>query len=162
MAFRTQTTQYVLPGLAALAASLLLSASAIAASHSGIACEQVGRELKSLEVPVEALTLTAIDHVPILRQAAEPHAADANSHITGADIPYLYLTPRVAGILRDVFGTPAEELSPALPPVKPELRSSSPLADSEETADSATVPDNAADEANDMPRFQRQMYRTDI
>lgn len=160
--FRTQTTQYVLSGLPALAATLLLSASAVAASNSRMPCAQVGRDLKSLEITVEALTLTAVDHVPIAQNAAKPNTPDGESHVTESEIPYLYLTPRVTSILRDVFGTTAEDLSPALPPVKPKLRSSSPLADSEETADSATVPDDVAIESDDMPRYKRQMYRTDI
>jgi hypothetical protein len=160
--FRTQTTQYGLSGLSALAATLLLSASAVAASNSGMPCAQVGRDLKSLEITVEALTLTAVDHVPIAQNAAKPNTPDGESHVTESEIPYLYLTPRVTSILRDVFGTTAEDLSPALPPVKPKLRSSSPLADSEETADSATVPDDVAIESDDMPRYQHQMYRTDI
>jgi hypothetical protein len=125
-------------------------------------CAQVGRDLKSLEITVEALTLTAVDHVPIAQNAAKPNTPDGESHVTESEIPYLYLTPRVTSILRDVFGTTAEDLSPALPPVKPKLRSSSPLADSEETADSATVPDDVAIESDDMPRYQHQMYRTDI
>lgn len=156
--FRTQTTQYGLSGLPALAATLLLSASAVAASNSGIPCEQVGRDLKSLEVTVEALTLTAVVHVPIAQNAAKPNTPDGESHVTESGIPYLYLTPHVTSFLRDVFGTTAEDL----PPVTPTSQSSSPLADSEETADSATVPDDVAIESDDMPRYQHQMYRTDI
>lgn len=160
--FRTQTTQCVLSGWPALAATLLLSASAVAASNSGMPCEQVGRDLKSLEVTVEALTLTAVDHVPMAQNAAKPNTPDGEYHVTESGIPYLYLTPRVTSILRDVFGTTAEDLPPAVPPVKPKSRSSSPLADSEATADSATVPDDVAIESDDMPRYQHQMYRTDI
>lgn len=161
--FRTQTTQYVRSGLPALAAALLLSsASAVAANNSGMPCEQVSRDLKSLEVTVEALTLTAVDHVPIAQHAAKPNTPDGKSHVTESEIPYLYLTPRVTSILRDVFGTTAEDLPPTSPLVKPKPRSSSPLADSEETADSASVPDDVAIESDDMPRYQHQMYRTDI
>ena len=71
---RTQTTRFVVYGLSAIATTLILSASARAATNAVKPCEQVGRDLKSLQVPVTTLTVDAVDHVPIDQDVTEPNA----------------------------------------------------------------------------------------
>ena len=151
MDFRFQPKRYIISGLSVLAATLMLSSTTHAATSAVIPCEQVGRDLKSLEVPVDALTVDKVDHVP-----TDTAAFDAQSAVTDAVVPILNLTPRITNILRDVFGT-TEELSPDTP----QQPSSSPLADSDENSDAAK-PADAGIETSDLPQFRQQMYRTDI
>ena len=154
--FRVQPKRTIISGLSVLAAVLMLSAPAHAASRFVVPCEQVGRELKSLELPVNALTVDVVDHTP-----TDPDAVDEQSVITDSVAPVLYLTPRVANILRDVFGTTIEELPQKLPNERPAQPSSSPLADSDQKS-VAVEPADTGNETSDLPRLQQQMLRTDI
>ena len=154
----TQTTRFVVCSLSALATSLILSVSALAATDSVIPCEQVGRDLKSLNVPVNSLTVNAVDHVVIDPDASDPDAISTERLVNDLEAPVLFLTPRVTQILRDVFGVTTEEQAP-----DPTVReSSSPVADREEAIDSAISPTDVVNEVIDLPHYQRQMYRTDI
>lgn len=149
---RAQQLRNIVSGLPLLVASLMLSATAHAASKSGVPCEQVGRDLQSLEVPVDALAVEAVDHAPI-----DPEIIDAQSTASESVAPVLNLGPRVTHILRDIFDLSAEELlqeSSQQPP-------SSPLADSDQKTDTVEA-DDAKVEEEELPRFQRQMLRTDI
>ncbi len=156
MGFRIQPMRTIISGLSVLAAALMLNATAFAASGSLDPCDQAARNLKSLEVPVAALTVDVVDHVP-----TDPAAIDEQSAIADPVAPILYLTPRVTNILRDVFGTTTEQLPLELPNERPQQASSSPLADSVEKSD-AVEPAEVEDETSAMSRFQQQMYRTDI
>ena len=152
MGIRVQPKRYIISGLSVLAAALMSSASAHAASNSVVPCDQVGRDLKSLEVPVNTLPVDVVDHTPIDPDSLNEALVDSDSAA-----PILDLTPRVTNILRDVFGTTNEELIQE----KTTQPSSSPLADSVEKSDEVE-PAEAENERNDLPRFQRQMFRTDI
>jgi hypothetical protein len=142
----------MISGLSVLAAVLMLSATAHAASSFIVPCDQVGRDLKSLAVPVDALTVDVVDHIP-----TNPDAIDEQSAITDSVAPVLYLTPRVTNILRDVFGMTAEELTQQTP----QHPSSSPLAGSDKKSAASDAAD-AAVETSELPRPQQQMLRTDI
>jgi hypothetical protein len=124
--FVAQPKRYTIPGISALAAALMLSAPAQAANNLVNPCDQVGRDLQSLEVPVDELTVDVVDHATTDAVTLDEQAADADPVA-----PILYLTPRVTNILRDVFGTTPEEL----PRAEPEQPSSSPVADSDEKSD---------------------------
>jgi hypothetical protein len=154
--FRVQLKRTIISGSSALAAVLMLSAPAHAASRFVVPCDQVGRELKSLALPVNALTVDVVDHTP-----TDPNAIDEQSVITDSVAPVLYLTPRVANILRDVFGTTIEELPQELPDDRPAQPSSSPFADSDQKSD-AVEPADTGNETSELPHFQKQMFRTDI
>lgn len=149
---RAQLTRYPLSGLPALAAALLLSATSHAANNVVFPCEQVKRDLQSLEVPVGALTAERVDHAPIDRGIADDRPIASESVA-----PVLNLAPRVTHILRDVFELTTEEL---LEEASHEP-STSPLADSDPKADGAEAA-KASSDKNELPRFQRQMLRTDI
>ena len=154
MDFRAQAKRYIISGLSVLAAVLMLSATALAASSAVVPCDQVGRDLKSLEVPVEALTVDAVDHVPTDHNAVDPAAIDEESAVTDSVAPILYLTPRMTNILRDMFGAAPEDL----PPETPGQPSSSPLADSDQQSD-PIEPADAGNEASDLPRYQQHCDR---
>ena len=152
MDFRAETKQCIISGLSVLAAALLMSATAHAASNSVVHCDQVSRELKSLEVPADALKADAVDHVP-----TDPDAIEEQAAVTDSVAPILNLTPRVSNIIRDVFGTTSEELTEETS----QLPATSPVADTDEKSDAVEAADAENDE-NDLPRSQRQMFRTDI
>jgi hypothetical protein len=135
----------------------MLSATAHAASSALVPCEQVGRDLKSLEVRVDSLSVDVVDHTPTVPVAANPNAIDEQSAVTDSLVPFLYLTPRVTSIVRDVFKTTTKEL----PQETSEQPSSSPVAGSDGKSDDVE-PADAGNETRDLPRFQRQMFRTDI
>lgn len=157
---RTQQIRYIISGLPVLAASLLLSSTSFAASPSIVPCDQVGRDMKSLEVPSTALPVDRVDHAPADPVAANPDAVDAHTTVTDSVAPILYLTPRVSNIVRDVFGTTSEEF-----PEETRLQHSTspvaPVADADQNTESADSSD-LDNESSDLPRFQQQMYRKDI
>jgi hypothetical protein len=126
---KAQQKRNILPGLPLLATALLLSATAHAASNAVVPCEQVGRDLQSLEVPVDELAVEGVDHAPI-----DPEIIDAQT----ADMTTEELVQETS-----------------------EQPSSSPLADSDQKTDTVE-PDDANGEESELPRFQRQMLRTDI
>jgi hypothetical protein len=150
------TRGFTKAGYLALAATLMLSAgwstTALGATSALVRCDQVARDLTSLEVTVAALSVDLVDHVVT---ELDPGSFEPESDTTDSMAPLLYLTPRVATILRDVFAPAAENR--ALDG-KEEVQTS-PLADSDDKTRSA---DAGAENAVDLPRFQRQMFRTDI
>ncbi len=156
MGFRAQPMRTITSGLSVLAAALMANATAYAASGSLDLCDQADRNLKSLAVPVAALTVDVVDHVP-----TDAAAIDDQSAVTDPAAPILYLTPRVTNILRDVFGTTTEQLPLESADERPQQASSSPLAGSDEKSD-AVEPADIVDKTSTLPRFQQQMRRTDI
>lgn len=157
-----------------------------AAATLGDSCNgSVTRALKSAEIAVEALTVDVVDYASENPGAFDPvvgHAQDPTA-------PLLFLTPRVAHILEDVFddaGAADTEarLTERVPrlmlvpnaaartqtPQQPAEEGSNAAggAASEETAtdfdtaiSSGALPETFYD-ADTLPRFQRRMYRTDI
>ncbi len=78
-------------------------------------------------------------------------------------VPYLYLTPRVATILENVFGEGSAADSPGAADTATtheEAESASPVVENVEGPLSPQTP--SLDSSEILPRFQRQMYRTDI
>lgn len=155
---KNQTTRDVVRGVSVIVATLILSTGACAATSSGTPCEQVGRDLRSLDVPLGSLTLVAVDHVPTDQATTDKNALVAESTATDFAAPLVFLAPRVSSILRDVFATTTEDSATESP--APE--SSSPLADSEESDESAIAPTGVLGNSISLPHYQRQMYRTDI
>ncbi len=139
----------VFPGLSVFTAALLLSATTHAATNAVIPCEQVGRDLQSLSVPVDELKVAAADHVPI-----NPDVIDAETAANEPVAPILNLGPRVTNILRDVFDRTTDELLREAS----EQPTSSPLADTDDQKDASEANDETVEET----RFQRRMLRTDI
>ncbi len=154
----------LLSGCAALILALG-SATAIAASHLDINCmestvlhPESDRE-EFLEISVVDLTTSATAEMP------ELGATDA-AVIEDTNAPHLYLGPRVATIVRDVFGEEESSVSKELTE-RPELTPTSKLSPLVERTD--PVPDPAEDstlsseDAGYSPlRIHREMYRTDI
>ena len=100
----------------ALVLAFAASPAVLAAPGVTSGCETVARALKSSEITVESLAsdlaIDIVDHMPENQGAADPvigHAHDPTA-------PLLFLTPRVAHILQDVFGDDANnDANPAKP-----------------------------------------------
>jgi hypothetical protein len=150
--FRVQPERIAFPGLSVFTAALLLSATTHAATNAVVPCEQVGRDLQSLSVPVDELKVATADHVPI-----NPDVIDAETAVNEPVAPILNLGPRVTNILRDVFDTTTNELLPETS----EQATASPLADTDDQKDASEANDETVEETR-LPLFQRRMLRTDI
>ncbi|MEM9404055.1 MAG: hypothetical protein AAGA44_16410 [Pseudomonadota bacterium] len=170
-AFDSSRSSQVSDWLLSTCAALLLafgSASAIAASHLDVTCLEKGGLASGgareafLDIDVVDLTTSASADLPELRETGVAPSSDATN------APHLYLGPRVATIVRDVFNGEerrpdemllAEESDPT-PATK-----LSPLAESSETAVDGASDDGDldAETAGYSPlRIHREMYRTDI
>ena len=151
--------------LAVLAALVLCagwSTAALSAASTEADCAGVAGELESLATPVETPAVTLVDHVTIEPGPTHIGAPDVQSAVSETATPYLYLTPRVASVLRDVFAVDREDLAADADAEA----SSSPLAETEKPAGAEAADDERhsprdADPA-ELPLFQRQMYRIDI
>lgn len=179
-------------GIVAAGALLCLAAphTLFAASSLGSGCDSiasVARELQSVEIPFETLTVDIVDHM------AEDHGAidPVIGHEQDPTAPLLFLTPRVAHILQDVFGdtdaaepeaTPMERVRRIMLAASAAAKAPSPQPASEaatagggdgdvaagvemDPADPGVSSGPLADtfyDADTLPPFQRRMYRNDI
>ncbi len=153
--------------IAGLAAIVTLcagwSASALGATTTTTECDDLIRDLRGLEIPVEAFSVKTVDHVSIEPIPSDIELLDAQNASSETVAPFLFLTPRVASVLKDIF-----DVSRALADqdVSSET-SSSPIAETDRIPDISELldrsdPAGAADDAIDLPRFQQRMFRTDI
>lgn len=156
--------------VAALTAIIVLcagwSASALSATTTSVECDDLIRDLRSLESPAEPLSATKVDLASAEPIAADIELLDARTAHSETAAPFLFLTPRVASVLRDIFDISQEiwDLDVNSEP------SSSPVA---ETGDAELIPDiselldqtdpaGSTENAIDLPLFQQRMFRTDI
>ena len=155
----------LLLGCAALILALG-SATAIAASNLDINCMESsalnpGSDPETvLDIDVVDLTTSATADMQELRTPARAVPGDETN------APHLYLGPRVATIVRDVFGeeesTASDELTDT-PELTPTTQLS-PLAErAEPSSEQPEDSDMSIEEAGYSPlRIHREMYRTDI
>ncbi len=148
--------------------SVLLSHSALAATDSYVDCDRLATSLRSLDVPAEAFP--AADMELNASVDGEELAAALETENNDSIAPVLLLTPRVATIMRDVFNAsvPTETIEATVAD-ETEAKAEVPAATSPPlvSAPRAALPDSPLDEDRSennryVPRFQRQMYRTDI
>ena len=143
--------------------SLACAATAPAAPCAAGVCDSAARELEGADILVGELRVRIADLGDL---GTAENAAEAAVDTTESLAPLLFLAPRVTSILEDVFhadtrataddgaaqaGTDAEAAPPNV------LRS--PVA---ETDPAAHGPSPETDHASILPKYQRQMYRTDI
>jgi len=131
------------------------SVSALSATTTDIDCDGVDR-LRALEIPAETYSVRAVDHVAVDTVPSSLDAIDTAEATSETAAPFLYLTPRVASVLRDIFDATGE--------VDDQEVSSSPIAESDTTSDISALMDNAepAEAEITLPVFQQQMFRIDI
>lgn len=151
----------------AVAATIALcagwSTSALSAATTEIECDAIARDLRSLEIPAGTLSVSPVDHVSIEPDSPEVEILDAQAAFSESAAPFLFLTPRVASVLRDIF-----DVSPEVRDQQgPNEGSTSPVAESDRIPDISelleqSVPSTATDNEVDLPLFQQRMFRTDI
>lgn len=161
---------------ALLVAGTALSGAALAATNTVDDCERLGSELKSLSVPSSELPLQDIGHMDTeeSRKLAALSSGDSPLAAESLATPVLMLTPRVANIMREVFGALPADLddgaSAAADPLEDDVADAEPTEASIPAAPivrapQAVFPGAAETDSSQnrfIPRFQRQMYRTDI
>ena len=137
---------------AALLLGITLSGTALAASSLSLDCHGKKKDFMAEPAPTSELSVNVVDLTDTetnLEQAAE---GDDESLA-----PLLYLAPRVASILDDVFEGDEEDTAVTEPATM------APMAESSD--DAAPVTTEADDALTVQPallRIHRQMYRTDI
>jgi hypothetical protein len=148
---------YALAGAFTLAVGAW-STPALAAAHAVAGCDKGAQGLERLDI--DHLRLEAVDLSDV-----SPENPDT---LHESVAPVLFLTPRVASILQDVFGDSdaarhAEDSAAAVKsaPEQQEEPASSPVVDNA-PGGSEPAASPMYEHAAILPRFQRQMYRTDI
>ena len=155
----------LLPGAAASCLALMAmawSSPGLTAARTSVGCDKVAHNLQSLDIDrlaVEVVDLSDVSEAP-----------EKSDEIADSVAPLLFLTPRVATILEDVFGdseetgavkdarTEPEEAKAAKPAASPVVDNGKAPNAPDLDAPVSPMYENAAI----LPRFQRQMYRTDI
>ncbi len=139
------------------------SGSALSATTTAVSCDDLTRDLRSLEIPAGALSVATVDHVTIEPAPSDIELLDAESTPAETAAPFLFLTPRVASFLKDIFEVSGEvEDQDTVGET-----SSSPVAESERIPDlsellAEPVPAGARENEINLPLFQQRMFRTDI
>lgn len=165
MSLSTKRHRFTNSGLVAVATIIAAGFSNIAlgATESYVRCDKATRNLASLEVPTEALSVSRIEHSGknLARRSLE--ADNASQDLSSAtSAPLLYLTPRIASLLRAIF----LDDDSGVAAVVEEAPSRSPVATSK---DEVELPDQTGQFAPTLqideellPLYQQQMYRKDI
>ncbi len=171
---REQTGKAELSWFAALAGALLLSGvwsvPGLAATSSLAECDGLSAELADPSLSPDMLTIDVVDHIAANEPASADDAIDASPANPAAPVSVLYLTPRVASILRDVFGSDIDGVETAADADELDVDTDAaraPIAESVENTDvndagEITPPVSLIEQSEDIRRFQQQMYRTDI
>lgn len=149
--FRRCRTCGVLPAL--VVALGLASVPAQASTGNGSYCDE---NIAAPPIPALDLTSELLEKLPAPGEFLEPLGAAADS----SSVPLLFLTPRLLGILEDIFAEGA--VLPGDTQYLPSPRRS-PLAGTE--AEQPVILDQFPDDLNPdvaLPSYQLQMYRTDI
>jgi hypothetical protein len=157
-----------IPFLAILVLGGAWCSPALGATASTAACDPTADLLRSLDVPVSDLSANVVGHITV-----EPGNANDES-LNASTAPILYLAPRVAVILQNVFSAVAIETPPldsrdstqsfATESLSQDESPLSPVAGDASQSDSSELidPASAGAEVEAIPHFQRQMFRTDI
>lgn len=148
--------------------AMLWGSTALAATDSIVECDEIAKSLQSLEIA----SADSVEHLPDT-DATVSGALEAEPDVNDVSSPILDLTPRVAAILRDVFGQDGDigdsQLleNPAVRFSEPTVTlPSSPIAGSANGPDLAESVDaerqvDIAEQDRNVPRIRR-MFRTDI
>ncbi len=162
-----------IPFLAILVLGGAWCSPALAATASTVACDRTA-DLRSLDVPVSDLSANVVGHIAVEPGNANDESLNAGPAQAESTAPILYLAPRVAVILQNVFSAVAIETPPldsrdstqsfATESLSQDESPLSPVAGDASQSDSSELidPASAGAEVEAIPHFQRQMFRTDI
>ena len=116
-------------------------------------CAASDCDLERVEGLLNPLTVRPVD----LADAAAPDEAATPAAATESLAPLLFLAPRVTSILEDVF-----EADAGAGAAEGEAPLRSPVAGTDGASSGPRKSSPEADQASVLPKYQRQMYRTDI
>ena len=133
-----------------------MAAAAVGATNSQVECDRIGKDLQSFEIPINELTIDAVDHMAAGADTALGDGLDAAVPVRATAAPVLVLTPRIAGILQDVFDSDSD--AAASDDAEGAVPEATELAEPLEKMAPVTL----IDEDDGISQFQRQMYRKDI
>ena len=162
-----------MPFLAILVLGTAWCATALGATGPTTVCDRAA-DLRSLEVPVSDLSTNVVGHIAVEPGDDNDESLNALPAQAGSAAPILYLAPRVAVILQNVFSAVAIETPPLDSPdqaqsfatesLSQDESRGSPVAADASQPDSSELTDPASGSAKveAVPHFQRQMFRTDI
>lgn len=162
-----------IPFLAILVLGGTWCSPALGATASTVACDRTA-DLRSLDVPVSDLSANVVGHIAVEPGNANDESLTAGPEQAESTAPILYLAPRVAVILQNVFSAVAIETPPLDSPDSTQSFATeflsqdesplSPVAGDASQSDSSELidPASAGAEVEAIPHFQRQMFRTDI
>ena len=148
-------------------------ATALGATAATTACDLTA-DLRSLEVPVSDLSANVGGHIAVEPGDDNDESLNTLPAQAGSAAPILYLAPRVAVILQNVFSAIAIETPPLESPDPAQSLATqslsqhesplSPVAGDASQSDSSELidPASAGAEVDAIPHFQQQMFRTDI
>ncbi len=152
-----QTAPHQRPSIAASAASLVLLAwcagAATAAPSVNPQCDSIADP--SLEFPVHELSAEIVSHDA---EAAAPEQTPAEAP-DDALTPARYLLPQAREAAREAFQEVTAPIADVVPPVTKEVATPRQDDADESPAIKSRIPGVSAD---DLQRYRRQMYRTDI
>lgn len=137
-------------------------AAALGASSADAGCDELSRDLQRLDITMETLEIDAVDHMPTGPDVVNAEPLDGVTTSDGPAAPVLYLTPRVATILREVFGTSVDDDAETVDAAAPVADDAEIEGESDIDSTEKTAPVTLIDQSEELPRFQRQMFRKDI
>lgn len=149
---------------AAIAAAFFMlgafHSAALAATGTNSQCATEARDLTSLDIGHNTLTVETVDHDSAKTEVASLAAMEADTGSAETSSPLLYLTPRVTSLLRDIFRIQKDPNTGTL------NKPSSPLAGSTDDVEPKisaedVTPLSGSDEVF-LPSLQQQMFRKDI
>jgi hypothetical protein len=159
------------PGAGNIASAVVLivlglSSATYAATINRADCELISRMANSPanHQHFEASKLHLVDHVAILDIATDIQSlSSADSIGSDAATPFLYLTPRVASVLREIFDSTENEASNS----DEDRVISSPIAGTDDVSETVELLEDSTitesiDDEFDRLILRRQMFRTDI
>ncbi len=136
----------------------VVSAGAFGATNSLVDCQEFGHHSHGLATADTQFTISLVDLPGKENELGLAEPIDAVDASTESTAPFLYLTPRVATMLREVFEEDAidsvSSRKPSLPPVA--------KGNSEESALQNLEESDLIDADDTRTRFRYRMYRTDI
>jgi hypothetical protein len=155
-------SKIIKPGSGLVALTLLMAGTygsqAFGASWPETNCSESANDAQP-EMTLDGLSIDPVDHVTIEPTHSQIDGAALENATEEQITPFLYLAPRVASVVEDVFGEDGDQATADSP--------SSPLAEHEEVTPYPRPVDNEIQDSVDLresvlPLLQRQMYRIDI
>lgn len=158
----SQETRHRLSITALTVLACMVSSSVFAAN--AVVCDKTARDVNTLNVTLDELSLNAVDHVPADSAKTTTDALNTAAIDTSAISPLLTLSPRVATILDQVFAidTDKDVSSDDESTSVPSSESFSGHPGISAPRQTSPVAEKRADDQLDLPALRERMFRKDI